>query len=317
MSQLPDEVLIFEDELFSMPTRDLAEHFSHANGALDHVRLTRNLIWQDHQRIRSAQLPQAQGNIRSYWYARVKPVMARMGLRGDDLAGTYGTLIDQLAEIVREGWMTYVAWGFSDHNASLRRIGHRDGHLWVVAEKEGHWPLLECLHDELDVTVMALGGFPSLLSTERFVRQYSAITHRNRHIQLYLIVDYDPSGWLIADSFIDQLRNRGLNHPITQTHLVDPDRMSLDQLRLHRFPIKGRQHSRRNRDWIARGGGLERFDLGKYLAFRLTPCPGSSSAPTSSNTQPSICARTSTPSSAARPHKTWCAPSRACSQSVF
>ena len=192
----------FDREIFSMSKAKLLENFSYQSGTFNYVRCIRNLIWQDYQSLQVGELELALGNIRSYWYARTKPVLSRAKVK--DLSKKYDTMINQfVAMVVDHRLLDYGDFDFADHNQNNRVIGTEHRHIFCVAEKEGHFPLLQQLHRDYDITVTALGGQPSALSSEYLLRELnqSGFT-ATEPVPLFTVVDYDPAGHSIARSFI-------------------------------------------------------------------------------------------------------------------
>ena len=139
------------ESIFDMSYYKLRKHFSFAGGGLHTSRLIRNLIWQDHAAIEGGDLPQSHGNIRSYWYERCKPVLARAKAR--KFAKKYDMMIGQfVAMVVNHSLFSYSDFGFTDEGAHNRKLGGANRHVFCVAEKSGHMPLLQELADDYDVT---------------------------------------------------------------------------------------------------------------------------------------------------------------------
>ncbi len=67
----------YDEDIFEMSYSELRGNFGFDNGGLNSSLLIKNIIWQDHGKISRGELEPSRGNIRSYWYSRVKPVLAR------------------------------------------------------------------------------------------------------------------------------------------------------------------------------------------------------------------------------------------------
>ena len=90
------QILELADDIFAMSYSQLRHHFNFpTGGALNTSRLIKSLIWQDLSYIKAGKLEKFRGNIRSYWYARVKPVVTRA--KAKKAADKYDMMIDQLA----------------------------------------------------------------------------------------------------------------------------------------------------------------------------------------------------------------------------
>ena len=246
----------FDKEVFTMPRAELRKEFSFKNGELHTSGLIRHLIWDDLHRLKAGQLQPFDSNIRSYWYARVKPVLARA--RARRFASRYDTMIGEFTSLVlREGRMSYSDFGFDDQKKPFRKLGRENGHVWVVAEKLGHWSLLKDLERDYGVTVLALGGSPSVLASETFIGELRDAQLEPDQVTMLTLVDYDPSGHNIAASFISHMKTLGYRSDLNRIDLVHPSRMTDDQVHLNKFPLPRSSRERsKNRRWATRTGSL-------------------------------------------------------------
>lgn len=253
------EIEHFDDEIFLMSRSKLRRHFSFKSGGIDSSRLIRNLIWQDHQLIQAGQLQPFRGNLRSYWYSRIKPVLARA--RARRFGDKYPMMIRQFVVlVVTHRLMDYRDFGFRDEAIHQRHLGLSNAHILCVAEKIGHMALLDELHRQFEVSVYALGGQPSALSTETFIGELRAAGYSGRNLTVISIVDYDPSGASIAKSFLWQMQQLGFSGQLHHLSLVHPSRMTPDQIRLHKFPLpKAKSQRKKNERWANATGGLSDF----------------------------------------------------------
>ena len=136
-------------------------------------------------------------------------------------------------------------------------------HILVVAEKTGHMPLLEQLKRDYEVTVVALGGQPSALSSEYLLRELLESGFRSTEsTPLFTIVDYDPTGDSIVRSFIWQLQALGFPGEFNRIDLAHPSRMTPDQIRLNKYRLSQRKSERKKT-----GNGR----LGREVCSRLQP----------------------------------------------
>jgi len=71
-----------------------------------------------------------------------------------------------------------------------------------------------------------------------------------RSFYLFSIVDYDPSGWIIRDAFIDDLHHYGVKN--TQViDLIHPDMLGPDEVKLSRYRIPETEGMRvKNQAWL-------------------------------------------------------------------
>lgn len=226
------------------------------------ARLIRNLLWQMGERIAGGK-PPFKELIRTYWYMYVKPTLAR----ADSLAAgptQYKQLSDNLAELVKfYRVMEYKDIGFRDDNEANRKAGGF-ANVIVFAEKAGHFDYLSELQHKHDVSIIALGGQPAVLNVEYFVDEIKKSVNLKRSFHLYALVDFDPSGWIIRDSFLADLRHYGIkNYEVFD--LINPDMLDKDQILQARVPIPaGKDMEEKNRRWLE-AVAKERYANMKYL----------------------------------------------------
>jgi len=250
----------YDSEIFSMSRAKLKQHFSFGNGGFNTSLCIKNLIWQDYGTLVQGQLQPFHGNLRSYWYARVKPVLARA--KAKKYSKKYDMMIDKFVEMVaHKRLFNYAEFGFTDEGANNRKLGEANTQIVCVAEKVGHFPLLEEIKQDYENTIVALGGQPSALSSEYLVHELDqAGLAPGDPIRLLTIVDYDPAGDIIAKSFVYQLQTLGFTGEITRVDLAHPKRMEHSQIRLNRYPLSRRKSERKkNQRWAAKTGGLTEY----------------------------------------------------------
>jgi len=188
--------------------------------------------------------------LRTYWYMYVKPVLARAGALAEE-ADQYKQLSEHLAGLVRiYQVMQYKDIGFRDENEANRKVG-LFANVIIFAEKLGHFAYLSELFNQYHVSVIALGGQPSVLNIEYFVDAIKAAKiNLRRSFYLFGIVDFDPSGWIIRDAFVNNLRHYGIKN-IQTFELVHPDMLKTQaEVIQARYPVKaGPEMTEKNRRW--------------------------------------------------------------------
>ena len=259
------EIRDFDEDLFTMSAAEAKRNFSHANGKYNVELFLFNLIWNDRQAIVRGDLPPVHGNIRSWWYGRVKPLFSRVGV--PKFKEKYDAMIGKLVELVMDQQLIhYRDFGFRDEGQANRRIGDANPHVIVVSEKLGHLPLLEQLGRDYGVTYYGLGGQPSVLSMEYFLREYAAAGFTDQTIHIFTIVDFDPAGHNIAQNYSLGLQLLGYQGAIFPTSLVHPSHMSPSQIALNKYGLpRSNAQQTRTANWIQETGGLRNFgDTSKY-----------------------------------------------------
>lgn len=249
----------FDEPLPEMSKERIKELFgAKSSGRINLSLFIKNSIWQAWERIQAGSLPVFKGNIRSFWYAMLKPALSRadaLTVKNDP----YQVMIDMFVRLVMGRHVLRYRWfGFTDEAAGDRVIGGKNRHILVVAEKRGHFPLLKQIAEDFDVTVFSLGGQPSLLSTEYFVDELKAAgVELGQDLALLTIVDYDPAGDIIARSFMRQMKEFGAASLI-RTDLVRPQNMTAQQVALNKFRLSRAKSERKKIAWwVAQFGGVD------------------------------------------------------------
>lgn len=193
--------------------------------------LFRNIIWQTRERILNKEKPPLRELIRTFWYMYIKPTLSRAEALADE-TDQYIQLVDQLVFMVKKiKVMEYKDIGFRDDNQNNRKVGG-NANVILFSEKLGHQDFLSDIARQYDVSILALGGQPSVLNTEYFVDELKKTNiNLKRSFYLFGIVDYNPSGWIIRDAFLNNLNFYGIKN-ITMFDLIHPDMLTPEEIKL-------------------------------------------------------------------------------------
>lgn len=261
----------FVKDIRFMTVGELRAGFSNSQGQIIVRQLMGNIIWQAYNWIREGKISHFEGNLRSFWYSHIKPVLARLGI---DLSGQYKALSSTFVDYTASYRLfKYKDFGFADDNEEYRRIGKVNSNVIVYAEKTGHWKTLQILHEQYGVTIIALGGQPSQLSTEYFVDELQKVASLKEDFYIFGVTDFDPAGWIIAESFATQLGVQGMTaiknviygsdpwcvKDMRPCHLILPTYFSTDEIELNKYavPNETAEQQTKVKNWIAKGGGIE------------------------------------------------------------
>ena len=233
-------------------------------------RLMRNLVWQMKERVSSGEKPFNE-LVRTYWYMYIKSTLARAGALSAE-TDQYKQLTENIVTMVKDfTLLSYKDIGFRDENAANKRIGI-NANIIPFSEKLGHFNYLADLNKQYNVSAIALGGQPSVMNIEYFVDDLKKAKspelvdrpkvfampeaagskfNLKRSFYLYSIVDYDPSGWIIRDAFLDNLRHYKIKN--TKVYdLINPDMLTPEEIMLARYPIRaGADMEAKNKKWLA------------------------------------------------------------------
>ena len=215
----------YAQDLRQLSAAELLGLFAFASsGKINTTRVIKNLLWQAYTAIRDGRRAPTAGNLQSFWYTDVQPVLSRLDVPVEGRRATE-LVYDAFVEMVtRPHLFHYRDFGFLDEGAQTRAVGHTNGTCILFAEKDGRFALVRDIAQASDATGLALGGFPSSLATEYLLHalQQAGVLGGTRPVeppvlQLFSVVDYDPSGYWIAHEFAAQLQAFGIRKVTVQT----------------------------------------------------------------------------------------------------
>lgn len=242
----------FDEPIHNQPQEWLIKNFS--QGSTDYPinvsLLFRNIIWQVRERIIKKEDLPLKELIRTFWYMFIKPTLSRVGALTHE-TDQYVQLVDTVVFMVKD-WrlMEYKDIGFRDDKKSNRKVGY-NANIILFSEKTGQQDYLEEIYSQYQISILALGGQPSVLNVEYFVDELKKQkVDIRRSFYLFSIVDYDPSGWIIRDAFIDDLHHYGIKN-IQVIDLVHPDMLGSEEVQLSKYRIPKTEGMRvKNQAWL-------------------------------------------------------------------
>ncbi|MBA7495214.1 hypothetical protein ES702_05794 [subsurface metagenome] len=214
------------------------------------ARLMRNIIWQTRERIIKGEKPPLNELIRTFWYMYIKSTLTRCDSLTHE-TDQYNQLVAQLVYMVKEiKVMEYKDIGFRDDNQAHRKVG-ANANIILFSEKLGHQAFLSEITEKYQVSILALGGQPSLLNVEYFVDDLKkAEVNLQRSFYLFGIVDYDPSGWIIRDAFVNDLNLYKIKN-VRTFDLINPDVLTPEEVKLARYRIpESPAMETKNKRWL-------------------------------------------------------------------
>jgi hypothetical protein len=133
----------YAQDLRQLSAAELLRLFAFASsGKVNVTRVIKNLVWQAYTAIRDGTRPPIAGNLRSFWYTDIKPVLSRLGVPVEGRRATE-LVYDAFVELVtRHHLFHYRDLGFLDEGAHARVVGRSNGALLLFAEKEGRFGLV-------------------------------------------------------------------------------------------------------------------------------------------------------------------------------
>jgi hypothetical protein len=200
----------YKKTIVDMTNAELLKEFGKSAKSLNKSLFIKNVIWQAYEVLKTGVQPFEIGNIRSVWYY-VKDTMDRVGANKKGDASLI--ISNMLVLMVKAGLFKYKDFGFDDDNKGNRWFGKKHPNLIFFSEKTSFTDLLQEVNRDFDMTTIASGGQSSYLSVEYFVDEL-----RERQVDLsqefivFSLVDFDPSGDLIATNFIENLMDNGIKN---------------------------------------------------------------------------------------------------------
>lgn len=213
-------------------------------------KLMRNIIWQTRERIINKKREPLKELIRTFWYMHIKPTLARAGALSQK-TDQYNQLINNLVYlVVDQKMMKYRDIGFRDDGQANRQVGI-NANVILFAEKVGHQEFLKEMASIYQISTIALGGQPSALTMEYFVEELrKQEVNLQRSFYLFSIVDYDTSGWIIRDAFINNLHAFGVKNTKV-VDLIHPDMLTEEEIRFSRYKVPdGKEMKKKNTKWM-------------------------------------------------------------------
>ena len=257
------KIVTSKEDFRTMNQAELRKLFAaRSSGRIILQRLIRGVIWQAYQRINSGLEDPVEGNIRTFWYRFIKPVLSHFDDDNSLKSDPYDIMLRVFTEMVMEHKLfNYRDFDFTDENWENRRIGSAYPHIILFTEKRGWIRLLNEQHKKWDVTTLALGGAPSALTSEYTLNSINkAIGKPARVLHLVGIVDWDPSGQIIANSFQEQLRKLGAEKT-TLTTIIHPKHYTESELKIFKYPLPKRMKTK-TATWLEQTGGINGKAIG-------------------------------------------------------
>jgi hypothetical protein len=268
-----DNLRPFDKELQHMTGEELRQHFTHPRtGRFQTRELMANFIWEYYHLMQRGLRHPVMGNIRTFWYI-LKPTLARalqlpeeqLSPGGISSEKHYAQLLQVFQRmIVRYRLFRFADFDFTDEGERFYALGEKHPEIVLVSEKSGHFRRLQLLQREFGITIISLGGMPSVLTSEYFSQLLQSKLPASKPLKIISIVDYNPSGAIILKSFAAQLAHQGHKHLAAVHNLLTPDIFTPEELKtiVEPIPLKSKADQTKARRWLEAGGGINGQPLG-------------------------------------------------------
>lgn len=255
----------FPKELRLMTPEELHHYFDNPRtGRFEVQEFMANFIWEYYLLMKRGLRPPVQGNIRTFWYV-LKPTLSKaIPLKSEK---HYAVMLNIFQRMVtRYALFKFKDFDFTDEGEQFYQLGDTHPHIILVAEKTGHYKRLQALQKEFGISIISLGGMPSILTTEYFTSAILKARDRQVQSQVHVIsiTDYDPSGAIILKSFVAQLKNEGVKHLGSVQPLLVPSHFAPEEIPniTEPIPLNTKADKTKAQRWLAAGGGVDGKPLG-------------------------------------------------------
>ena len=249
------------NEMQEMPAEDFdrVERYQWGGSAsvgrvIDHtIELAQDvLVWRGRENANS---------LRDFWYNPVKPIVERVFPNSSrDLPAV---LSKRLSNAVEDGELTYRDLNILDDSRKRDLyVSSPESDRLIFVEKRAAYRKLEPLAEAYELSIVSGGGQAATAMIEDIVRQLNSHTggrNPSGGYTVYLLTDYDPSGFTIGNSFIDRCQSLGLPVESVDRIGILPDHLDDDEIARQRY--KPPLESDYDREWVAEHGIDSRYGL--------------------------------------------------------
>lgn len=198
--------------------------------------------------------------LRDFWYNPTKPIVERVFPdSGTELANT---LSKRLSSAVEDGEVTYRSLNILDDSRKrdLYTTSVESDRLLFV-EKRSAYQKLRPLAEVYELSLVSGGGQAATAMIEDVVRQLTENSATGGKLssrgtgdgcEVFLLTDYDPSGFQIGESFVERCRILGLPIKSVQRIGISPDHLPDETLARQRYEPPAT--SGRERAWLDEHG---------------------------------------------------------------
>jgi hypothetical protein len=223
--------------------------------------LTDELTWQGRENSQS---------LRGLWYSGPKQVYQTLFSEkwndpsyADPAVRRFSQVLSEvLSEMVKEGDVTYRDLNIVDDSRDRRVAGGNEveDDTILFVEKEAKYRQLKPLAEVFELTLVSGSGW----SATALVEDLSNVLDPSERYSIYVLTDYDPSGYGIAEDFASKASTLGVPVDTVERVGIEPDQVDDYTLENERFEIP--VDSEADQRWVDSHGiedehGIPRFGL--------------------------------------------------------
>lgn len=201
-------------------------------------------------------------SLRGLWYSGIKTALqngfpSKWDDPSFDANRRYAQYLSEaLSEMVKEGEVTYRSLNIVD-DSRQREVanGTIEDDKILFVEKEAAYRRLLPIQRVFEISLVSGGGWEATA----LIEDLSHHLDPNQSYQLFVLSDYDPTGYRIAEDFEARAKTLGVNITRVERIGIEPDQVSDQVRRQERFtvPIENDYDER----WLARNGIEQQFGL--------------------------------------------------------
>jgi hypothetical protein len=172
-------------------------------------------------------------SLRDFWYNPTKPIVERVFPEKDRLDDR---LSERLSEAVEDGRVRYRDLNILDDSRKRRLYTtspESDRILFV--EKRSAYRKLQPLAEVYELTLISGGGHASTAMIEDVIHHLQHGGGGASGYEVFLLSDYDPSGFCITESFVERCRVLGLPIKSVERVGISPDHLEDEEIARQRF----------------------------------------------------------------------------------
>jgi hypothetical protein len=273
------------------------------DAGVNDARLIRTFIWQSYLMIKSDELTPMKGNMRTFWYRELGPLLKHHGIyeeekfegeklpvevvkiigdfRDDEARvmefervfkgqGRELYLLDKMSksfdEFVLRGFFRFQnEFEFQDPREAFRIIGVKRPRYIFFTEKEGLFWLCKEIAKTYGISAVASHGEPGYLTMEYF---HDALRAKDvRNVEIGALTDYDPWGYNIARSFGKKMETPIFGFGVNPTFLTTLD-LFTDYTIEHKKRYLGNVSDSKLsqvEEWVKKTGGIHGEQYGIHV----------------------------------------------------
>lgn len=189
----------------------------------------RELSWQGEQNANS---------LRDFWYNPTKPILQRaFPDKVNDPGYDFNRRMSQelsgvLSDLVKDGEITYRSLNILDESRDREiHLQSPESDKILFVEKNAAYRKIRPLEEVYELSIVSGGGWQATALIEDLAHALAS----GRSYAVYLLTDYDPTGWKIGRDFSDRSAQLGLEIDEIRRVGILPDQLDAETVRRQRF----------------------------------------------------------------------------------